>query len=123
PMTGRVFDARFSRDGRRIVCASGMDRAGELLVCSYDYTNDVPKELRDIMGKVPGTRNAAENEKLANYKKSGIREIARIQVKESAVYGAAFSPDGAVIAAAGSDGIVRFFNGTNGSLIRVFPSA
>ena len=123
PMTGRVFDARFSQDGRRIVCASGLDRAGELLVCTYDYTNDVPKELRDIMGKVPGTRNAAEREKLADYKKSGIREIARIKLAESAFYGAAFSADGAMIAAAGSDGMVRFFNATNGSLLRVFPSA
>ena len=54
PMTGRVFSVRFSADGKRIACGSGLDRAGELLVCSYDYTNDVPKALRDIMGKVPG---------------------------------------------------------------------
>ena len=123
PVTGRVFDARFSQDGRRIVCASALDRAGELVVCSYDYTNDVPKELRDIMGKVPGSRNAAENGRLVDYKKSGIREIARIAVAQSALYGAAFNADGTVIAAAGSDGMVRFFNATNGSILREFPSA
>jgi WD40 repeat protein len=43
PMTGRVFSARFSADGKRIVCGSGLDRVGELLVCSYDYTNDLTK--------------------------------------------------------------------------------
>src|SRR5947209_3251465 len=56
PMNGRVFAVRFSADGKRIACGSGLDRSGELAVCTYDYTNDVPKVLRDIMGKVPSTR-------------------------------------------------------------------
>src|SRR6266566_1004154 len=64
PMTGRVFTVRFSADGKRIACGSGLDRSGEVLVCSYDYTNDVPKALRDIMGKVPGARNAEEQKQL-----------------------------------------------------------
>src|SRR6185436_19358305 len=46
PMTGRVFSVRFSLDGKRIVCGSCIDRQGEIIVCSYDYTNDVPKEIR-----------------------------------------------------------------------------
>lgn len=54
PITGRVFSIRFSPDGTRIAYGGGLDRAGEMVVCSYDYTNEVPKELRDIMGKVPG---------------------------------------------------------------------
>jgi hypothetical protein len=56
PMPGRVFSARFSADGRRIACGSSLDGAGEVVVYSYQYTNDVPKNLRDIMGKVPGSR-------------------------------------------------------------------
>src|SRR6266568_6862480 len=77
PMTGRVFSVRFSTDGKRLACGSGLDRAGELLVCSYDFTNDVPKALRDIMGKVPGARKPEEQKQLDDYKKQGIREIAR----------------------------------------------
>src|ERR1051325_450010 len=34
PMTGRVFSVRFSADGKRIACGSGLDRVGEQVVCS-----------------------------------------------------------------------------------------
>lgn len=122
PMTGRVFSVRFSQDGKRIACGSGLDRAGELLICSYDYTNDVPRSLRQIMGKVPDTRKAEDKQKLADYKKEGIREIARIGVSNSAIYSVAFTPDGATVAAAGSDGMIRLFNATNGAIVKEFVS-
>ena len=123
PITGRVFAARFSADGKRIACAGGIDRAGELLVCSYDYTNDVPKELREIMGKVPGTRKKEETDQLAAYKKLGIRELARASVPTAEIYSVAFNADGgSVVAAAGSDGMIRFFNATNGKVTVEFPA-
>jgi WD40 repeat protein len=120
PMTGRVFTVRFSADGKRIACGSGLDRAGELLVCSYDYTNDVPKPLRDIMGKVPGARKPEEQKQLDDYKTLGIHEIARVPVPQSTIYSLAFTPDGGQIAAGGSDGLVRIFNATNGTVLREF---
>jgi WD40 repeat protein len=122
PMTGRVFTVRFSPDGKRVAAASGLDRAGELLVCSYDYTNDVPKELRQLMGKVPGSRKPEEQRQLDDYKKQGIREIARTAIPESAIYAIAFSPDGSQIAAGGSDGMIRLINATNGSIAKSFLS-
>ncbi len=122
PITGRVFAARFSADGKRIACAGGVDRVGEVVVCSYDYTNDVPKELREIMGKVPGTRKKEENDRLAEYKKSGIREISRASVPEAEIYSVAFNPTGTTIAAAGSDGMIRFFNAADGKVTVKFPA-
>src|SRR5438477_4948317 len=122
PMSGRVFSVRFSADGKRIACGSGLDRAGEVLVCSYDYTNDVPKPLRDIMGKVPSTRKPDEQKQLEDYKKQGIREIARTSVPQSVIYSVAFTPEGDTVAAAGSDGMVRLFNATNGTVTKEFDS-
>ena len=122
PMTGRVFSVRFSLDGRRIACGSGLDRAGELLVCSYDLTNDVPRSIRQIMGKVPDSRKPEEQKKLDDFKKQGIRELARVSLPESALYSVAFTPDGNTVAAAGSDGMVRLFNATNGAVLKEFLS-
>src|SRR5262249_49420444 len=122
PMTGRVFSVRFSLDGKRIACGSGLDRSGELLICSYDYTNDVPRHLRQIMGKVPDTRKADEKQKLEDFKKQGIHELARVAISNCAIYSVAFTPDGGTVATAGSDGVVRFFNATNGTLLKEFVS-
>ena len=122
PMTGRVFSVRFSADGKRIACGSGLDRVGELVVCSYDFTNDVPKALRDIMGKVPGARKPEEQKQLDDYKTRGIHEIARAQLPQSAIYSVAFNRAGDQVAAAGSDGMVRLFNATNGAVIKEFVS-
>jgi WD40 repeat protein/mono/diheme cytochrome c family protein len=122
PINGRVFSVRFSPDGKRIAYGGGLDRAGELVVCSYDFTNEVPKELRDLMGKVPGSRKPEEQKQLDDYKKQGIHEIARAAIPHSEIYSVAFSPDGNMIAAGGSDGMVRLFNATNGSVIKEFLS-
>jgi WD40 repeat protein/mono/diheme cytochrome c family protein len=122
PITGRVFSVRFSADGRRIAYGGGLDRAGELVVCSYDYTNEASKELRALMGKVPGSRKPEEQKQLDDYKKQGIHEMARAEVPHSEIYSVAFSPDGNMIAAGGSDGMVRLFNATNGSVIKEFLS-
>ena len=120
PMMGRVFSVRFSADGRRIACGSGLDRAGELLVCTYDFTNDLPKAIRDIMGKVPGSRKPEEQQQLDDYRKKGIHELARAALPQSAIYSVAFSADGGTVAAAGSDGLVRLFNATNGGIVKQF---
>jgi len=122
PMTGRVFSVRFSVDGKRIACGSGLDRFGELLICSYDYTNDVPRSLRQIMGKVPDSRKPEDKQKLEDYKKLGIRELARGAISNSAIYSVAFTPDGNTVATAGSDGMIRLFNATNGAVVREFVS-
>ena len=122
PLRGRVFAARFSPDGRRIACGSSLDGQGEVVVCSYDFTNDVPKNLRDIMGKVPGNRSADERKQLEDYKKSGIRELVRLSLPQSSVFTLAFAPDGQTLAVAGSDGKVHCFKTDDGKLVREFVS-
>jgi WD40 repeat protein len=122
PITGRVFSVRFSPDGKRIAYGGGLDRAGEVVVCSYDYATEVPKALRDIMGKVPATRSADEQKQLDDYKKLGIHQISRSAVPQSEIYSVAFTLDGQMVAAGGSDGVVRLLNATNGAVAKQFLS-
>src|SRR5439155_8091536 len=83
---------------------------------------DVPRELRQLMGKVPGARKPEEQKQLDDYKQQGIREIARGSVPQSVIYSVAFSPDGDMVAAGGSDGMVRLFSATNATAIKEFVS-
>jgi WD40 repeat protein len=122
PVSGRVFSLRFSPDGKRIACGSGLDRAGEVVISSYDYTNEVPKALRDLMGKVPGARKPEEQKQLEEHRNQGIHEIARAALTNSAIYSVAFNADGTVVAAGGSDGKIRFINATNGTVIKEFAA-
>ncbi len=122
PTLGRVFGVRFNSTGTRIAYGGGLDRAGELVICSYDYTNEVSKEVRAVMGKVPGSRKPEERKQLEDYKNLGIREIARAPVPQSEIYSVAFSPDSQQVVAGGSDGVVRIFNATNGAIVKEFVS-
>jgi WD40 repeat protein len=83
--------------------------AREVLVCSYDYTSDVPKELRDSAGKVPGNRTPEERKQLKDYRKEGIRELSRMRFQFGHLR-RRVRPNSNTIAAAGSDGMVRFFD-------------
>ncbi len=41
---GRVFNVRFSADGKRIASGSSLDGSGEVTLSSYEYDADVPKD-------------------------------------------------------------------------------
>jgi WD40 repeat protein/mono/diheme cytochrome c family protein len=120
PMIGRVFNARFSADGHRIVCSSSLDGKGEVTVSTYDYDEDVPKDLKVIMGKVPGSRSPDERNALAAYKDKGTKLVWRLAVAESPIYAVAFHPSGKLVAAAGGDGIIRLLDGDSGSIVKQF---
>ena len=51
-----------------------------------------PKQLRELMGKVPGIRKPEEQKRLDDYKKQGIREIARASLPQSAIYSRGLQP-------------------------------
>ena len=116
PLPGRVFSVRFSGDGKRIAVGSSLDNKGEVSVCTYDYAADVPEPIKKIMGKVPGTRTAPEKEALAEYKKKGVKELARVQFPQTGIYALAMHPDGEVVAAAGVDGVVRLIDVSEGKV-------
>lgn len=123
PQMGRIFSVRFSPDGKKVATSSSLDGKGEIVIASFDYDADVPPNIKQIMGKVPGARVAGERDTLEKYRKQGIREIARIKSDSTGIYTVAFAPDNETLATAGGDGMVRLYQASTGKLIKEFAPA
>lgn len=122
PMPGRVFDVRFSTDGKRIACGSSLDGTGEVVICSYDFDADVPADVKNLMHKIPANRNDGEKNRLIAYRDQGVKLMARVPVAQSGIYAVAFSPDSGTVAAAGADGKIRLLNAVDGSITKEFDA-
>ena len=129
PVTGRVFNVRFSPDGKRLAAVGSLDGIGELVVCSYGLDQDVPKNILDIMAKVPGEtrgkgsqRSDKEWQMLDEYRAGAAQELARIPLP-AAAYAVAFQPNTDNVAVSGGDGVVRFFDAATGSPRQSFAVA
>jgi len=130
PVTGRVFNVRFSPDGRRVAAVGSLDGKGELVLCSYGLEQDVPKNILDVMAKVPGeTRGAGSQRSEADWKvfdafrEASTKLIARVDLAAAPAYAVAFHPKNGAVAVGGGDGIVRFFDGSTGAAGIAFPVA
>lgn len=123
PMTGRVYGATFSDDGKQIAAVSALDGKGELLVVTYNYDADAPANIKAIMGKVPGARTPEERKVLSDYRDMGMKQVAKVAIDKAPAYAVAFNAPGTTVAVAGGDGIIRFFDPTNGVLQKEFPAA
>ncbi|HEX4142223.1 MAG TPA: DUF1549 domain-containing protein [Pirellulales bacterium] len=120
PMAGRVFNVRFSADGKRIVSGSGLDGQGDVVVATYDYDGDIPADIKAIMAKVPGARSADERNAMQAYKEKGAKLVSQIKVPETPIYAVAIDSTGKRVAAAGGDGIVRLIDADTGAVSKQF---
>jgi len=129
PVAGRVFSVRFSPDGKRVAAVGGIDGKGQLVVCSYDLTADLPQNILDIMAKVPGEtrvkgsqRSEAEWATLDAFRAASTRLLATVEIPDAMAYAVAFHPTSGEIAVSGGDGVVRLV-GTDGLEKRRFAVA
>ena len=123
PLLGRVTSTAFSADGTVLAAASALDGKGEVLAATFTFgTNAITKEMADVMKKIPTSRTEKDKEVIANYKASGSKTLFKLSVPQAGVFAVAIAPDNLTVAAAGSDGLIRLFNATNGSVRKEFPS-
>jgi WD40 repeat protein/mono/diheme cytochrome c family protein len=118
-MRGRIFSVDFAADGKRIVCASSLDGAGQIAIYSSDYDSTLTDELKVILEKLPGSWNAEERKKVEEFNVANISQVAGIDLP-TGQFAVAFSPDGSTIVAAGAGGTVRFINPADGSITKEF---
>ncbi|OAI47917.1 hypothetical protein AYO44_08560, partial [Planctomycetaceae bacterium SCGC AG-212-F19] len=122
-MTGRIWGVAVSKDGKRIAAGSSLDGAGQVHVYSYEFDTALPDNIKAINGKVVTTRSAAENQTLEEYHNKDVKLLAKTELKQTGVYAVAFHPEGNIVAAAGSDGVIRFVNPVNGDIIKEIAPA
>ena len=120
PLKGRIFSVDWSQDGKLIAAGSSLDGNGYLHIYGINPEYNIPGDIDGIIKKPVQNRNGGEKNKLNEYFKNGIKVIATIDSVPSGIYAVAFNPDGSQIAAAGSDGIVRIYNTSNGEAINQF---
>lgn len=122
-LKGRIFSVDVSRDGRRIAAASSLDGAGQIGVYGYEFSTELPEEIKKINLKVVTSRTAEEKAQLEAYHREGVKQIAAVDLPGASVYSVAFSPDGRTLAAAGSDGKIRLYETETGKPLRDFSPA
>jgi WD40 repeat protein len=119
-MPGRVYSVAITGDGKRIAAGSSLDGTGEVSVYNYDYDTALPPEIKSIQEKIVTARSEAEAAALEKYHADGVKRIANVKVPQGGIYAVAFRPDGKLLAAAGADGMVRFYDPESGALVKEF---
>jgi mono/diheme cytochrome c family protein len=122
-MPGRVNAVAVSPDGTRIAAASSSDGTGQVSVLNYDADTSLPDSIKAIETKVVSQRTEEETKALAEYRARNAKVIAETKVPESGIYAVGFRPDGTLIAAAGSDGVVRLIEAASGRVVNQFAPA
>ena len=123
-MNGRIFTVAISRDGKSLAAGSALDNQGQVAILPYPQEIDpkVAERIKQIESKTVQERTPAEQEELAKLRAAQPSEQPVTVAIPAGVYAIAFRPDGQILAAAGSDGIIRLINVSTGAITQQFPA-
>jgi WD40 repeat protein/mono/diheme cytochrome c family protein len=118
-MEGRIWSVHYSCDGKRVLAASSLDGKGAINIYNAEFDTALPDNIKAVFAKVSTSRSAEENAAVEKYQTDGARLLHHLELP-TGIYTAQFSPDGATIAAAGQDGIVRLIGTADGKVSKEF---
>ena len=122
-MDGRIFSVAYSPDGKRIAAGSSLDGHGSVNIYSAEFDSTLTPALKAIHEKEVAGQSAEERAAVEKFVTGDVRTLASLPFTNVAVYAVRFSPDGKVLAMAGSDGQIRLIDVASGKATASFPAA
>lgn len=119
-MNGRIFSVAISADGSLLAAASTLNGKSEIRAWKYDFDGTLSDELKRIMSKVAGSRNADEKKKVNDYQNAPVTEVFHYELPTTKVYSISFAADGGLVVA-GTDGQIRRLD-RSGKMIAEFAA-
>jgi WD40 repeat protein len=120
-MTGRIFDVSLSADGKLFAVASTLDGVSQLLVYPYDFTGEVPADVKAAMAKEVGGRKDEEKKLIEKFNSQTSPAVTQLEVKDS-IYAISLNPGGTSVSVGGASGMVRVYAVPSGELLREFAA-
>jgi WD40 repeat protein len=122
-MPGRIFSVAVSPDGALLAAASTLNGASYVRIYKYNFDASIPDNVKAVMAKTSGERNAAENKLVDDYLVQGIEQVAALEVPEASLYSIAFHPTSSHLLVGGADGQVRVVDPASGQIAARFAPA
>lgn len=121
PMTGRIFDVSLSADGKLFAVASTLDGVSQLMVYPYDFTGEVPANVKASMSKEVFARSNEEKQLIEQFNSQTSPAVARVEIKDS-IFAVSLNPNGSSVLVGGSTGLIRAYAVPSGELLREFSA-
>ncbi len=120
---GRIFSVSTNADGSMLAAASTLDGNSALRVYKYNFDATLPDNVKAVMAKTSGERNADERKLLDDYLAKDITQVASIDLPSASIYTIAFHPTAPLLVAGSSDGRIRVINVNSGAAEATFAPA
>lgn len=118
PMPGRIFAAKYSADGSRVVVGSSFEGKGDARVYESASKPNEWQVLASSLGTLPA-RGLMGLTFVPDFRYRG-KLICKLEGQKGPVYTLAFHPDGKQVASAGFDGVVRLNDAVTGKQLKEF---
>lgn len=122
-LPGRINAVAVSANGRKLAAVSSLDGTGEVHLFGYDFDTQMPDRIKAIQSKVVSQRTPDEQAAYEKYLGDGVKLLSSQTVKTAGLYSVAFHPKTDQVVTAGSDGVVRVFDGQKLLPVREFSPA